>query len=111
MYLRTIREPGKVADAIEKLPVDGQLDEQCARNRAVSRGRSAKGVAMMLAGHGTCSTITALDQKLGELPEPTRRQCVALMVRKLYRDLRETVEAEVRKRQPMLSAGSVAFGS
>jgi hypothetical protein len=105
MYLRTIREPGKVADAIEKLPTDGPIDEQVLEIALFQGVAPAKGVAMMLAGHGTCSTITALDQKLGELPESARRQCVALMVRKLYRDLRENVEVEVRKRQPMLPQG------
>jgi hypothetical protein len=105
MYLRTIRETAKVAEAIEKLPLDGPVDEQVLEIALFQGVAPAKGVAMMLAGHGTCSTITALDQKLGDLPESSRRECVSLMVRKLYRDLRETVEAEVRKRQPMLPPG------
>ena len=57
---------------------------------------------MMLRLHGTCSTITSLDQAIGQLPQEDRRACAALMVRELYRDLRDNVEREVQQKLAML---------
>lgn len=105
MYFRTIREPGPIAAAIEKLPVGGPVDEQILEIALFQGVAPAKGVEMMLASHGTCSTITALDQQLSQMPDPQRRQCAALMVQRLYRDLRDSIEADVKRRQPMLPPG------
>jgi hypothetical protein len=105
MYFRTIREPGPVAAAIEKLPVGGPVDEQVLEIALFQGAAPAKGVEMMLASHGTCSTITALDQQLSQMPDGPRRQCAALMVQRLYRDLRDSLEADVKRRQPMLPPG------
>lgn len=102
MYFRTIREPGPIAAAIEKLPTGGPVDEQILEIALFQGVAPAKGVEMMLASHGTCSTITALDQQLQQIPDAQRRQCAALMVQRLYRDLRDSIEADVKRRQPML---------
>lgn len=102
MYFRTIREPGPIAAAIEKLPTGGPVDEQILEIALIQGVAPAKGVEMMLASHGTCSTITALDQQLQQIPDAQRRQCAALMVQRLYRDLRDSIEADVKRRQPML---------
>ena len=105
MYLRTIREPQKIVAAIENLSPQGPVDEQVLEIALFQGIAPAKGVELMLAAHGTCSTITALDQQMQQLPAHDRRQCAAKMVARLYTDLRETLQAEVRKRQPMLPPG------
>jgi hypothetical protein len=56
----------------------------------------------MLKGHGTCSTITALDQILPQLTPQQRADCAKLMVRHLHEELTETVRRQVEQRIPML---------
>jgi hypothetical protein len=108
MYLQVIREPEKVAAALEELPdaIDDydRLDQltQIALYQGV---HPTKGVRMMLQAHGTCSTITALDQILPQLPQKARESCAKIMVRSLYEDLRETVRRHVEQRVPMLPPG------
>lgn len=100
VYLRTIREPGKVAQAIESLPADSASEEVL--NIAFFHGVApVKGVQMMLGTRGTCSTITALDQQFGQMPPQSRRDCAQVLVRELYRGLRDVIESEVRKRLPL----------
>jgi hypothetical protein len=101
MYLSVIRDPAPIRDAIDALPVPTHGDdaaEQVVRIALFEGVHPTKGVQMMLKLHGTCSTITALDQALGNLPQPERRACATVMVRELYRDLRESVERDVRQK-------------
>ena len=105
MYLQVIREPAKVAEAIEKLPESSDHSEQAERimQIALYQGVNApKGIRMMLKSHGTCSTITALDQVLANLNQEQRQECAKVMVRSLYRDLSESVRRQVQQRVPML---------
>lgn len=105
MYFKVIREPEKVAQALEHLPNEigdyEQLDLmiQIALNQGVN---PAKGVRLMIQGHGLCSTITALDQFLPQLTQPQRVECAKIMVRTLYEELRESVQRHVEQRIPML---------
>lgn len=100
VYLRTIREPQKVAQAIESLPADAANEEVL--NIAFFHGVApVKGVELMLGSRGTCSTITALDQQFGQMPPTARRDCARVLVRELYRGLRDVLQSEVQKRQPL----------
>ncbi len=105
MYLKVIREPQKVASAIDALPNvidDYQLLETLV-GIAIHEGvHPEKGVKLMLRGHGTCSTITSLDQILPRLTSEQRSNCVAILVRALYEELQESVRNHVEKRMPML---------
>jgi hypothetical protein len=64
-----------------------------------------KGLKLFLASHGTCSTITAFDQQYLQLAPDVRRNCARVMVEKLYNDLRENVQHDVERRQPMIAPG------
>jgi hypothetical protein len=64
-----------------------------------------KGLSMYLSSHGTCSTITAFDQVSMQLPVDARRKCAEVLVRKLYADVRENVQHDVSRRQPMNPPG------
>ena len=105
MYLRTIREPGKVAAAIEALPKSQPVEEDVLNIAFYEGCCPVKGVELMLASHGTCSTITALDQQLPRLTPVQRKECTAVMVREMYNALRDNVQTEVQRRQPMTPPG------
>jgi hypothetical protein len=58
-----------------------------------------------MASHGTCSTITAFEQISQQMAPEVRRECARALVRKLYDDLRENVQHDVARRQPMNPPG------
>jgi hypothetical protein len=105
MYLQVIREPELVREAIERLPLPAHADEsseQVLRIALFEGVHPTKGLQMMLRLHGTCSSITSLDQALGNLKPEQRQACAAIMVRELYRDLRDNVERDVQQKLAML---------
>ena len=59
----------------------------------------------MLRAHGTCSTITTLDQSLQNLTPEQRQLCAKVMVRSLYDDVVESVRRDVERRIPGLPPG------
>ncbi len=109
MYLQVIREPDNVAAAIDALPESGEHGEQAERIMQIALYQGVnptKGLKLMLQSHGTCSTITALDQVLANLNQEQRQDCAKVMVRSLYRDLTESVQRQVQQRVPMLTPGT-----
>lgn len=105
MYLRSIREPQKVADAIAALPSNKPAEEEIIDIAFFQGVNPVKGVELLLASHGTCSTITSLDQHFGQLPPDSRQRCAGLLVRELYNNLRDTLQNEVQRRQAMTPPG------
>ena len=106
MYLKVIREPEKVAAAIEKTPVPREYEpgSEDILNIALYEGvHPVRGIEMMLASQGTCSTITTLDQVLHNLTPEQRRECAQVMVNSLYRDLRDSVLRHVQQRMPTIA--------
>jgi len=102
MYFRTIREPERIAEAIENLEVSADADERTEGiiNIALYEGaHPVKGLEIMLQTHGTCNTITALDQQMHQLQPQQRRASAALLVRQLYRDLCQTVAHEIERKE------------
>lgn len=104
-YFRAINEPQQIAAAIEALPDNGPADEQVIEIALFHGVSPVKGLKMFLASHGTCSTITAFDQQFLQLAPDFRKQCAQVMVRKLYDDLRDNVQHDVQRRQPMAPPG------
>ncbi len=104
-YLRAINEPQKVAEAIAALPEGESVGDDVIEIALFQGICPAKGLALYLASHGTCSTITAFEQISMQLPADARRQCAQALVRKLYDDLRENVQHDVLRRQPMNPPG------
>lgn len=105
MYLQVIREPDKVKEAIDQLPLSSDVDEkseEVTRVALFERVHPVKGVQMMLRSHGMCNTITSLDQAMPSLSAEQRRQCANVMVRELYDDLTETVRRNVQQRIPTI---------
>ena len=105
MYFKVIREPGPVASAIDALPnaIDDYDQLETLLQIALHEGvNPEKGVRLMLRGHGTCSTISSLDQILPRLTPEQRNRCVAILVQTLYDELTESVRNHVEKRMPMI---------
>ena len=105
MYLQVIREPEKVKEAIDKLPLKNEADEQSqeiVRVALYERVHPVKGVQMLLRTNGMCNTITSLDQAMPSLSAEQRRECAQVMVRQLYKDLSETVRRHVQQRIPTI---------
>src|SRR5690606_144288 len=76
--------------------------EQIMQIALFDRVNPVKGVRMMLKSHGICSTITSLDQAMGQLSSEQRQNCAKVMVRELYHDLTENVRRQVRERIPTI---------
>ncbi len=117
VYLRTIHEPEKVAEAIEAVDVRREADEQTEQliNIALYEGANpVKGLEMMLRTHGTCNTVTALDQQILNMQPADRRRAAALLVNELYTDLSHTLRHEVEQKMasvpPELSLRELMFG-
>ncbi len=105
MYMRTIREPEVIKAAIEKLDSKSEYSEE-AIDIALYQGIApVKGLEMMLNSHGTCSSITALDQQFMRLEPTARTQCAALLVKRLYEDVTQTIQHEVERKQGLAAPG------
>lgn len=104
-YFRAINEPQQVTAAIEALPEAGSVPEEVVEIALFQGVAPAKGLKLYLGSHGTCSTITAFDQISMQLQPDIRKQCAQALVRRLYDDLRENVQHDVLRRQPMNPPG------
>ena len=99
------KEPGPIKDAIEKLDAKSEYSEE-AIDIALYQGIApVKGLEMMLNSHGTCSSITALDQQFMRLEAGARTQCAALLVKRLYDDVSQTIQHEVERKQGLAAPG------
>jgi hypothetical protein len=108
MYFQVIKEHEPVRAAIDRLPVPDQStpeSEPIIRIALYEGVHPERGLQWMLKLHGTCSTITSLDQASRNLAGPQRQACAAVLVRSLASDLRENVERQVRNKLAMLPPG------
>ncbi|HVJ66514.1 MAG TPA: hypothetical protein VM510_00950 [Caulifigura sp.] len=107
-YFQVLREPGPVAKALESVSPTAESSERLEEliHVALIQGvNPAKGLELMLKAHGTCSTITTLDQSLQNLAPEQRQACAKVMVRSLYNDVTESVRRDVERRIPGLPPG------
>lgn len=106
-YFRTIREPQPVRDAIEQLVqssdgTPGADTDEVLNVALYEAAHPVAGITLLLRTHGTCNTVTALSQMIGQMTPAERRQAAAVMVRHLYADLLANVRRDVERRQPAL---------
>lgn len=109
MYFQVIREPELVAQALDQLPdeiEDYDRMEEVLQIALYQGVNPPKGIRIMLNGHGTCSTITALDQALPQMSQERRTECAKLMVRHLSGELIESVRRHVSQKVPMIEPGT-----
>jgi hypothetical protein len=101
VYMRYIREPEPVREALETLDprtVDEESTEELIGVALYEGAHPVKGLEIMLRVNGTCNTITALDQQIHQMEPDDRRNAAALLVRELYDDLCGTVRQEVEQK-------------
>ncbi len=104
LYFRMIREPEPVAKALAAMPSrrePGDETEELIQVALFEGANPTKGVEWMLKTHGTCSTITSLEQQMARLPADDRKRCAAILVKHLYTDLTESVNADVQRRMAL----------
>ncbi|GDY08642.1 MAG: hypothetical protein DWI21_04885 [Planctomycetota bacterium] len=104
LYFRTIRESEPVAKALAAMPSrrePGDETEELIQVALFEGANPTKGVEWMLKTHGTCSTITSLEQQMARLPADDRKRCAAILVKHLYTDLTESVSADVQRRMAL----------
>ena len=109
-YFHAIGEPEPVREAFEKLPIrpaehpeaDYERDQQLANIALYEGANPKKGVEMLLASVGTCSTITSLDQAQQSLSAKDRADTAEVMVRALHADLKRSLTADIEQRTPLL---------
>lgn len=104
LYFRTIREPEPVKQALAAMPSrrePGDETEELIQLALFEGANPSKGVEWMLRSHGTCSTITSLEQQMSRLPPDDRKRCAAILVKHLYNDLTESVQADVQRRMAL----------
>lgn len=103
VYFHAIRETDRVKAALDAYVVPRETSEQSEEylELALFKGvHPVKGVEIMLRTHGSCNTITALDQTFARLSSEDRAACAAMMVRSLHADLLQSVQREVAQRMP-----------
>jgi tetratricopeptide (TPR) repeat protein len=108
-YYQVLREPDPVAKALESvspLMESSERLEELIHVALIQGVNPSKGLQLMLRAHGTCSTITTLDQSLQNLTPEQRQSCAKVMVRSLYEDVTESVRRDVERRIPGLPPGA-----
>ncbi|MCA8989986.1 MAG: hypothetical protein KDA78_20235 [Planctomycetaceae bacterium] len=105
MYFRAIGERAPMVEALETYRAPAEIDESFEEvlQLALYQGiHPSKGVALMLASHGMCNTVTAVDQVFLEMKPEDRSKTAEILVKQLYEDLQQNVRYEVEQRIPML---------
>ncbi|MBD3672057.1 MAG: hypothetical protein HUJ26_00910 [Planctomycetaceae bacterium] len=108
VYFKTIQESEPIKKALEKLGDDAQNLENYDElmNIALYEGaHPLLGVKWLLESHGTCNTITSLDQMMGQFDQETRHDSAELMVNHLYDELRTSLEYNIKQSEADLAEG------
>uniref|UniRef100_A0A7C4QND6 Uncharacterized protein n=1 Tax=Schlesneria paludicola TaxID=360056 RepID=A0A7C4QND6_9PLAN len=103
MYFHAIRETQPIREALDRYPIPRESTEESEEliDLALYKGvHPVKGVEIQLRTHGTCSTITALDQMFPRLNPSDRAACAAVLVRSLHADVLQSVQRDVAQRMP-----------
>lgn len=103
-YFRTIGETEPVARAIDAVRPKSEYDESIEELIQIALYEGAhpvKGLELLLRSHGTCNTVTAMDQIMPQLTPEQRKEAAAVLVDTLHGDLIQTIRYEVEQRMPM----------
>lgn len=91
LYLRTIGEESQIKNAFDTLDpsqIDPEEADELINLALYENIHPIKGLDLMLKTRGTCNTITACDQAMGQLSPEHRTEAARLLVNHLYEELR-----------------------
>ncbi|HEV8000829.1 MAG TPA: hypothetical protein VGP63_13175 [Planctomycetaceae bacterium] len=114
MYLRTVREPQVVAEALDRVDSQNELPENVDDLISVAlyeRAHPVKGLELMLKSRGTCNTISAFDQAIGQLSSDERLHGAELLVKHLYDELLQSVRRDLERRQSEQNSAEAGAGT
>ncbi len=98
-YFRMLGETAPVADALNKLELDDNMDKQAIIDIAFHQGVAPiKGFDWVLQNFGMCSAITVMGGELPFTPE-VRAMCTKKLIRALHNELLERLRAEIQRVQ------------
>ena len=102
LYFRTIQEKEPIAAVLAQtdLPEDYEKAQELINIALYEGANPVRGLQFLLKTNGTCNTITSLDQAMPTMAPEDRKQAAALLVRHLYDELLQNVQADVQKRMP-----------
>ena len=103
VYFHAVRETQPIRDVIEAAPIpreSGEESEELIDIGFYKMVHPVKGLQVLLKTHGTCNSITALDQAFANLSPEQRSECASLLIRTLHADLMQSVQREVKQRMP-----------
>ncbi len=109
MYFHAIRETAPVKAVLDAMPLpreSNDASEELIDLAFYKLVHPVKGLQTMLKTHGTCSTITSLDQQFQNLSPEQRSECAAILVKSLHTDLLQSIEREVKQRMPFAPPAS-----
>jgi hypothetical protein len=111
-FFRMISEPGPVAAAIELAKITEEEGEKLQQIISIALHEGAhpvKGFKLVVQRYGICNAITTFGQGAVQAPE-AREQCLKLLVRTLYNELRERLAADLESRGLVVPRISQAGG-
>ena len=102
LYFRTIQEKAPIAAALDQTayPEDYEKAQELINIALYEGANPVRGLQFLLKANGTCNTITSLDQALPQMAPEDRKNAAALLVRHLYDELLQNVQADVQRRMP-----------
>lgn len=104
-YFRMLGENEPVRAALEAYQAGEEEDVQPLVQVAFYEGvHPKKGFDWILQRFGLCSAITTLSGQEGNQSTEDRNHCIQILVRALYRELRERLLADIEKREGKLPA-------
>ena len=101
VYFRTIGESEPIRAALDELPLpepDDQGAEELLQIALYDGAHPARGLEILLQTHGTCNTITTMDQQAPGMDLPDRQRITRVLVDRLYDELVQSLQADLKNR-------------
>lgn len=99
MYLRPVGDKSPLAKALDETAADDEHADELIELGVHEGVSPRRGFEVILDRHGICNAITTYDGLMHARPKADQQQVAALLVARLYRDLRESLKAEIKRQE------------
>lgn len=99
MYLRPVGDKAPLAQALDATPADDEHADELIELGVHEGVSPRRGFEVILERHGVCNAITTYDGLMHGRPKADQQQVAALLVARLNRDLRESLNAEITRQE------------